>query len=197
MSDSFEQLCKVLAKLPGFGKKSAERAALHLAFAKTDADNLLSALSLVRERITPCPECCGVSEDGKLCAICADNARGREVLCLVESAGDLAAIEKTGAWRGRYHVLGAKLSPIKNIGPDALNLTALESRLERGEIKEIILALSNDIEGEATCHYICAKYADIYDVKFTRIGFGLPSGSQLGFADTSTIKSALDARKNF
>ena len=118
-------------------------------------------------------------------------------MCVVEKASDIAAIEKSGAWRGKYHVLGGKLSPIKKIGPDKLNLASLARRAEESGITEIILALSNDIEAEATCHYIQERVAAPRGIRLTRIGFGLPSGSQLGFADSDTIKSALESRKAF
>lgn len=198
MPGAFEELCASLSRLPGMGRKGAERIALHLAFAgRADAEALARALASVLERVTPCPVCCGVSEGGEPCRICSDPSRSGGSVCVVESAADVAAIEKSGAWRGSYHVLGGKLSPIKNIGPQSLNLAALERRAASGEVSEMILALSNDIEGEATCHYISKKIAAPLGVTLTRIGFGLPSGSQLGFADTGTIRSALDSRKNF
>ncbi|MBR6388804.1 MAG: recombination protein RecR [Opitutales bacterium] len=198
MSGAFENLCAVFARLPGMGRKSAERAALHLAFSdRAHAGAMIESLKNALETLTPCPKCRGISENGRLCEICSDTSRNLSSVCLVESASDMAAIEKSGAWRGSYHVLGGKLSPIKNITPADLNFKELEARAESGEISEIVLALSNDIEGEATCHYIAQKIALPRGISVSRIGFGLPSGSQLGFADTGTIKSALAARKNF
>jgi len=157
------------------------------------ADSILAAL----EHVTPCPVCMGLSEDGKLCKICGDNSRNDTVVCVVEKPADIEAIEKSGAWRGKYHVLGGKLSPLKKIGPEKLNIASLAKRIESGEIEEIILALSNDIEGEATCHYIQERIIADKNIRLSRIGFGLPSGSQLGFADAGTIKSAIDSRKSF
>ena len=191
-------MCANFARLPGMGRKSAERIALHLAFAdRAQAQALIESLRLALDTLTPCPKCCGISENSGLCEICSDSSRNLSSVCLVESASDMAAIEKSGAWRGSYHVLGGKISPIKDIKPSDLNFGSLEKRADAGEISEIVLALSNDIEGEATCHYIAQKIAAPRGIKVSRIGFGLPSGSQLGFADTGTIKSALASRKNF
>ena len=197
MGEHFEKLKGALRKLPGLGHRSAERIALHLSVENPSAAReFMRALGEALENITPCPLCNGVSENGELCGICSDPARENGALCVVERASDIAAIERSGAWRGRYHVLGGKLSPLRKIGPDALNLASLERRLSGDEnIRELILALSNDIEGEATCHYIQTKIAAGKSVGITRIGFGLPSGSQLGFADPTTIKSALEARR--
>ena len=198
MSKSFDRLKNALKKLPGTGQKSAERMAMHLALEnRADALEIAEAITAALGRITPCPECFGLSENGQLCEICADASRISDALCVVEKASDIAAIEKSGAWRGKYHVLGGKLSPLKKIGPEKLNLAALSKRVDESGITEIILALSNDIGAEATCHYIQERIAAPRAVRLTRIGFGLPSGSQLGFADSGTIKSALESRKLF
>lgn len=198
MSKSFDRLKNALKKLPGTGQKSAERMAMHLALEnRADALEIAEAITSALGRITPCPECFGLAENGQLCEICADTSRISDALCVVEKASDIAAIEKSGAWRGKYHVLGGKLSPLKKIGPEKLNLAALSKRVDESGITEIILALSNDIEAEATCHYIQERIAAPRAVRLTRIGFGLPSGSQLGFADSGTIKSALESRKLF
>jgi len=198
MSERFEQLKNCLKKLPGLGAKSAERMALYLTLEnQKHALELSEAIAGALESVTPCPECFGLSENGELCEICADPSRNSAAVCVVERSGDIAAIEKAGAWRGKYHVLGGKLSPLHKIGPDKLNIAPLSERIEKGGVEEIILALSNDIEGEATCHYIQERVVGGRKIRLTRIGFGLPSGSQLGFADPSTIKSALDSRKSF
>ncbi len=198
MSQSFERLKKALKKLPGLGAKSAERIALHMALENpAHAREIAEAINATIESASPCPICFGLSENGELCSVCANTSRDVTMVCVVERASDIDAIEKSGAWRGRYHVLGGKLSPLHKIGPDKLNLSGLAQRVQSGEIREIILALSNDIEGEATCHYIREHVIGSLPVKLSRIGFGLPSGSQLGFADSITIKSALDSRKDF
>lgn len=196
MSESFERLKSALKKLPGLGNRSAERIALHLCVENpAEARALLAAAEDALRVISPCPVCGNVSENGARCPICADSTRIAGLVCVIERASDIGAIERSGAWRGRYHVLGGKLSPLKRVGPDELNLRAFAKRLADGEISEVILALSNDIEGEATCHYIQERIIGALPIKITRIGFGLPSGSQLGFADPNTIKSALEARK--
>lgn len=198
MSESFEKLKSALRKLPGTGMKSAERMALHLALEnQSDARALASAIISALEHTTPCPVCGGLSEDGELCEICKNPARSDSAICVVERASDIDAIEKSGAWRGKYHVLGGKLSPLKKIGAENLNMASLAKRTESGEIEEIMLALSNDIEGKATCLFIQERIVGSKPVRLTRIGFGLPSGSQLGFADSETIKNALDSRKSF
>lgn len=198
MNNTFENLKKTLKKLPGFGLKSAETAALYLALENKDAARELArALADALENVTPCPECGGLSENGKPCAICSDAARMSSAICVVEKASDINAIEKSGSWRGRYHVIGGKLSPLKKITPEKLNINGLVEKIQRGGVSEIMLALSNDIEGEATCHYIQEKVAPYSGVTLTRIGFGLPSGSQLSYADSGTIKSAMKARRNF
>ena len=198
MSKSFDRLKSALKKLPGTGLKSAERMAMYLALEnRADAAEIAESITAALGRITPCPECFGLSENGQPCEICSDKSRIPGIVCVVEKASDIAAIEKSGAWRGKYHVLGGKLSPIKKIGPDKLNLASLARRAEESGITEIILALSNDIEAEATCHYIQERVAAPRGIRLTRIGFGLPSGSQLGFAASGTIKSALESRKAF
>ena len=116
---------------------------------------------------------------------------------MVEHVPDLFAIERSGAWRGRYHVLHGKLSPIHGVGPEDLNLAALGRRIEREPLEEFVLALSNDIEGQATCHYIQEEVIAGRPVRVTRIGFGLPSGGGVTYADASTLKSALEGRRNY
>ena len=198
MSESFDKLRNALKKLPNFGVKSAETAALYLSLENRQAaHDLVDALRGALENITPCPECGGLSEQNARCKICADISRNSAAICVVEKSGDIAAIEKSGAWRGKYHVIGGKLSPMHKITPDKLNIKSLVEKVARGEVDEIMLALSNDIEGEATCHYIQDKLSEFENLRLTRIGFGLPSGSQLSFADANTIKSAMNSRKNF
>lgn len=198
MGPHFDNLKNVLKKLPGMGAKSAERTAAFLSLENQDsARELAKAIHAALEHVSPCPLCGSLSEDGKPCKICADNSRTSTSLCIVEKSADVDSIEKSGAWRGKYHVLGGKLSPLKRIGPDKLNLKSLSVRIESDGVEEIILALSNDIEGEATCHYIQERIVGTRSIRLTRIGFGLPSGSQLGYADSGTIKSAIDARKDF
>jgi recombination protein RecR len=118
-------------------------------------------------------------------------------VCVVENVPDLVAIERSGSWRSVYHVLYGKLSPLQGVGPDDLNLSSLFSRVESGEVDELVLALSNDVEGEATCHYLQEHLPSGAGVRVTRIGFGIPSGGGVLYADSVTLKSALESRRNF
>lgn len=202
MTPSFDQLKNQLRKLPGFGLRSAERVALHLILEKPEAsEELVRALEHAREHIRKCPVCGNISEEGcredDLCEICSDTSRDRRLLCIVEHLPDLISMEKSGAFRGLYHVLQGKLSPINGIGEEQLNLSSLRERLAAGEINEVILALSNDIEGEATCHFLQENYLNAEHIQVSRIGFGLPSGGNLFYADSTTLRSALDGRKSY
>lgn len=197
MASAFETLQKHLKQLPGVGYRSAERIALHLLVEKpARLRALVDALEQAARSVRRC-ERCGNLAEAEQCDICADEKRDGSMVCVVEHVPDLAAIERSGAFRGRYHVLHGKLSPIHGIGPDELNLEALRRRLERGEIAELILALSNDVEGEATCHYITQQLPSDRPVSVSRIGFGLPSGGGVLYADSVTLKSALEARRSY
>ena len=141
---------------------------------------------------------CGNLAESELCAICADERRDASIVCVVEHVPDLVALERSGAYRGTYHVLHGKLSPIHGIGPEDLNFASLFARIAAGGVEELILALSNDIEGEATCHYLTEQLAASgRPVNVTRIGFGLPSGGGVLYADSVTLKSALDGRRTY
>jgi len=195
MTPSFEALQKELKRLPGVGYRSAERMAIHLLLERPGAANSLSqALLAAAARVRRCSECGNVCEE-ELCAICQDPSRSvNGKLCVVEQVSDLMAIEKSGAFRGRYHVLHGKLSPINGVGPEDLNLSGFASRVSSESVSEVILALSNDVEGEATCHYLSELVAQS-EVEVSRIGFGLPSGASVLYADSNTLKNALEARK--
>lgn len=196
---AFDDARDALKKLPGVGYRSAERMALHLLVEHPeDLLRLLDALGAARERVSRCPCCGNVAEGGGLCPVCADPRRDGLRVCVVEHVPDAAAIERAGTFRGRFHILHGRLSPIRGIGPEDLNFPALEKRLAEEPAEELILALSNDIEGEATCHYIREEFgARFPNMKITRIGFGLPSGGALNFADPATLRSALDSRRDF
>ncbi len=197
MSQAFENLQKQLKQLPGLGYRSAERIALHLLVEKPEKlGRLVQALQEASAKVRRCSRCGNLAEE-ELCPICADTRREPGLLCVVEQVPDLAAIERSGAHRGLYHVLHGKLSPINGVGPDDLNLPSLVRRLESGEIRELILALSNDIEGEATCHFITEHLPPGGSVKVSRIGFGLPSGGGVFYADAVTLKSAIDGRRDY
>ena len=156
---------------------------------------LVSALQAAAQNVRRCAVCGNLAETEQ-CAVCADERRRTGQVCVVEYVPDLAAIERSGAYRGRYHVLHGKLSPIRGVAPEDLNLATLLARIGSGEITEVILALSNDVEGEATCHYL-TEHLPKTGVKVTRIGFGLPSGGGVLYADAVTLRSALDARREY
>ncbi|HKB57181.1 MAG TPA: recombination mediator RecR [Lacunisphaera sp.] len=196
MTPALETLQKQLKQLPGIGYRSAERLALHLLVEKpARLPELVAALLAAEKNVRRCAVCGNLSE-AEHCPICTDERRRTGQVCVVEYVQDLAAIERSGAYRGRYHVLHGKLSPIRGVAPEDLNFSALLQRIMSGEITELILALSNDVEGEATCHYLTERLPKS-GVKVTRIGFGLPSGGGVLYADAVTLKSALEARRDY
>ncbi len=197
MTGAFEKLQLTLRKLPGVGYRSSERIALQLLLGKPgQLKELVAALEEASISIRRCTVCGNLSED-ELCHICSDPKRDRSTVCVVESVPDLMAIERSGSWRSGYHVLHGKLSPLHGIGPDDLNISSLLARIDAVEIDEIVLALSNDVEGEATCHYIQGHLPEGREIRVTRIGFGIPSGGGVLYADSVTLKSALDSRRAF
>jgi len=176
MTPAFEKLQKHLKQLPGLGFRSSERIALHLLVEKpARLPALVAALEAAAAVVRRCTRCGNLAE-GEWCDICSDERRDRSSVCVVEHVPDLVAVEASGAFRGIYHVLHGKLSPIHGVAPADLNLESLRQRIETGEVGELILALPNDVEGEATCHYITEHLPAGREVKTTRIGFGLPSG---------------------
>ncbi|MCU0791418.1 MAG: recombination mediator RecR [Opitutaceae bacterium] len=205
MTPAFEKLQQALKRLPGVGYRSAERMALHLLVEKPERlPALIEALGEAARAVRRCERCGNLAEGG-LCTVCADERRDHSVVCVVEHVPDLVAMERSGAYRGVYHVLHGRLSPINGVGPDELNWDALVARLGSGVVKELILALGNDVEGEATCHFITkhlpAPAAADDPVQTTihvsRIGFGLPSGGGVLYADAVTLRSALEGRRDY
>lgn len=187
-------LTAALAKLPGVGPRSAERLALHLV--QTDAAQvrqLADAMIAARERIRFCDRCGALTEKSP-CALCEDPRRDPSLVCLVEKAVDILSIEKSGTFRGQFHVLGGKISPLDGVDPDDLRITELEHRLASEPIRELIVALGTDVEGDATSHYLAKRLARD-GLKISRIGFGLPAGSGLEFADELTLNRALEGRR--
>ena len=182
-----------LSKLPSIGKKTAQRLALHLL--KTDKDNvdaLVKSIQDLKTKLRFCSRCFNLSED-ELCGICKSSKRDRSLICVVEEASDVMAIEKTHEFNGLYHVLGGVLSPLSGVSPDSLNIKELIKRFEEEEIKEIILALNPDTEGETTSLYL-AKLIKPLGIKVSRIARGLPIGGDLEFADEATIGRAVLGR---
>jgi recombination protein RecR len=186
-------LLAALGKLPGIGPRSAERIALQLV--QSDAGSvkqLAQAILAAREKIRPCPICGGLTEEVP-CGICADSRRDAGLMCVLERAVDIISIEKSASFHGRYHVLGGKISPLNGVEPEDLRIAELESRLAAEPIKEVILALGTDVEGDATSYYLAKRLAH-RGVKVTRIAHGLPAGSGLEYADELTLSKALEGR---
>jgi recombination protein RecR len=194
---AFEELQQILKRLPGLGYRSAERIALDLVLENRErGEALLAVLGRSLECSQSCSDCGNLCEGG-LCDICRDDSRDQRLLCIVERVPDLRSMERAGAYRGLYHVLHGKLSPLQGVGPESLNLDTLGQRLGEGRIEEVILALSNDVEGEATCHFLQDEIISRAGLEASRIGFGLPSGGGIPFADPTTLRSALEARRHF
>ena len=187
-------LIAALGKLPGIGPRSAERLALHLVQSEL-AEVQLLAKSLVnaRERIRACSICGSLTESDP-CSICSDDRREAGLICLVERAVDILSVEKSGTFRGKFHALGGKISPLDGVEPDDLRIGELEKRLASEPVKEIIIALGTDVEGDATSSYLAKRLARA-GLKISRIGFGLPAGSGLEFADELTLNRALEGRR--
>jgi len=195
VTPAYEQLLHDLKQLPGLGYRSAERIAMHLLVEKPHLlPDLIQSMDQARVAVGRC-QCCGHMAESEFCDICNDLRRDRSKICVVEHVPDLIAIERSSAWKGCYHVLHGKLSPIHGVGPEQLNLETLAQRIEQTEIQEFVLALSNDIEGQATCHYIQEELVGQRPIQVTRIGFGLPSGGGVTYADSVTLRSALDGRR--
>ncbi len=194
LPEPIQQLLAALNALPGIGPRSAERLALHLVQGEPGAvRQLAEAILHARERIRSCPACGGLTEHVP-CNICADTRRDAGTLCVVERAVDILSIEKSGSFRGRYHVLGGKISPLNGVDPEDLRITELENRLAPEGIREIILALGTDVEGDATSYYL-AKRLGAKGAMVTRLAHGLPAGSGLEFADELTLSHALQGRR--
>lgn len=179
-----------LSKLPGIGRKTAQRLAIYLLKAEElQVENLVNALKNLKTKLKFCSRCFNLAEE-ELCTICTSGKRDKNIICVVEEVSDVMAIEKTHEFKGLYHVLGGVLSPLQGITPDSLHIKELLKRFETEEIKEVILALNPDTEGEATSLYL-AKLIKPLGVNVTRIARGLPIGGDLEFADDATIGRAI------
>ncbi len=190
---SMERLISLFTKLPGIGQKSAERLAMHiLKSSKEDAKALSEAILSLKDTVVFCRNCYNLS-DGELCRICSDPARDKTAILVVESPKDVVAIEKTGTYRGLYHVLLGAISPLDGVGPDELKIKELMRRIKTETTKEVIIATDADIEGETTALYL-SKLLKNQGVKISRIAYGLPVGSHLEYADQATLARALEGR---
>ena len=191
---AIDDLAAELARLPGIGRKTALRLTYHLLRQEPEQSRkLATALSTLAERVKPCSRCFNLTED-ELCSLCRDPKRDHGLICVVEEASDIGAIERAGEFRGLYHVLGGRLSPLDGIGPENLSISALETRAADGSVKEVIIATNPSIEGEATALYVQRKLSR-YPLTVSRIARGLPVGGDLEYADGVTIAQALTARR--
>jgi recombination protein RecR len=189
-----QDLVDELNRLPGIGPKSAQRLAFHIVKAASqDAKRLAEAIVQAKDRVRFCRECFGVSE-GELCRFCADPTRDAAVVCVVEEPKDVSSLERTGAIRGRYHVLGGAISPMQGIGPDDLRVQELLDRVGRNGVGEVILATNPNLEGNATAMYVAGLLKPL-GVKVTRLASGLPVGGDLEYADEVTLGQALEGRR--
>jgi recombination protein RecR len=195
LPESISELTGALGKLPGVGPRSAERIALHLV--QTDATvvrHLADTIVRAREKIHFCTTCGALTEKSP-CPICLDTRRDSSILCVVERAVDILSVEKSGSFRGKFHVLGGKISPLDGVDPEDLRIEELEARLKTEPVQEIIIALGTDVEGDATSFYL-AKHFQRPHLKISRIAYGLPAGSGLEFADELTLNRALEGRRD-
>jgi recombination protein RecR len=189
-----QDLVDELNRLPGIGPKSAQRLAFHIVKARSeDAKRLAESIVRAKERVRFCRECFGVSE-GELCRFCADPTRDAAVVCVVEEPKDVSALERTGAIKGRYHVLGGAISPMQGIGPDDLRVQELLDRVGRNGVGEVILATNPNLEGNATAMYVAGLLKPL-GVRVTRLASGLPVGGDLEYADEVTLGQALEGRR--
>ena len=191
-----ERLVQLLARLPGLGPRSARRAALHLIRKReTLLGPLAEAMRVAEERIVTC-SVCGNVDSRNPCTICADERRDRSTIVVVETVADLWALERAGAMRAQYHVLGGVLSPLDGVGPDELNLRGLLDRVAAGGVGEIILAVNATVEGQTTAHYVI-DLLEGYTVKVTRLAHGVPVGGELDYLDDGTLSAAMRQRTAF
>lgn len=190
-----QDLIDEFGRLPGIGPKSAQRIAFHILQTPTfDVARLAQLLGELRERVRFCEVCGNVSEQD-LCAICRDPRRDQTLICVVEDAKDVAAIERTREFRGLYHVLGGAISPIAGIGPDDLRIASLMQRLADGTVQEVILATNPNLEGEATATYL-SRLLHTLEIAVTRLASGLPVGGDLEYADEVTLGRAFEGRRS-
>jgi recombination protein RecR len=190
-----ERLIQLLARLPGLGPRSARRAALHLLKKKESLmEPLTQALDAVAQTVRTC-SVCGNIDTADPCSICTEERRDQAVICVLEEVGDLWALERTGSFKGRYHVLGGHLSALDGIGPEDLNIAKLVERAGQPAVKEVILATNLTVDGQTTAHYIAERLAPT-GVTVTRLAHGVPVGGELDYLDDGTLTAALRARRS-
>ena len=193
---SIINLIRSIAKLPGIGEKTAERLAMHiLRSPRKEVEQLVKNIMDAKDKVRFCKLCHGLSDE-EICKICTDPTRDTSLICVVEQPADMVAMEKSGAFIGRYHILSGVLSPMNGVGPEDIRLGELIAKIEPGQIKEVVLATSTTVEGEATASYIAERLAK-FSVKVTRIASGVPIGGDLKYVDQVTLKKAMETRHVF
>lgn len=191
-----QRLIDLLAKMPGLGPRSAKRAALYLLKKRQQVmEPLAFALDDAAKKVKSCGVC-GNWDSIDPCAVCADETRDKSVLCVVQDVGDLWALERAGAHKGRYHVLGGLMSPLDGIGPDDLNIGRLVERAKETEITEVVIALASTVDGQTTAHYL-TEHLESADVSVTRLSQGVPVGGELDHLDEGTLAAAMKTRRRF
>lgn len=195
---SILQLIDSIGKLPGVGAKTAERLALHLLkMPLAEVETFAQHITHMRQNVRLCSRCFGLS-DGPVCGVCADARRDKTRLCVVEKPGDMVSIEKAGAFRGLYHILMGALNPLGGVGPEKLKIAELSDRIRQSNPREIILATSTTVEGEATAAYLAELLqAQFKNLSITRIACGIPMGGDLKYVDEVTLKRAMEARAEY
>lgn len=192
---SILNVIKNLTRFPGIGEKTAERLAMHiLRIPHADSEQLAHSILALKDNIKLCTSCFGLS-DSNVCRVCNDPSRDPSVLCVVENPADMAAIEKSGAFVGLYHILHGALSPMDGIGPDDIRIRELVSRVREGQVEEVVIATGTNVEGEATASYIAERLAN-NPIKITRIATGVPVGGDLKYVDPVTLKKAMETRND-
>lgn len=197
LPDAIEALIEELTRLPGIGRKTAQRLVFHLLKYREEAPaRLAQVLENVAREVTFCPRCSNLAEGGRLCKICENPRRSGSVVCVVETPTDVLAIERTGVFNGTYHVLGGSINPLEGVGPEDLSIDALMARIDEEGVEELILANNATLDGDTTALYL-ARLVRPKDVKVTRLARGIPMGGDLEFSDEHTISRALQARTEF
>ena len=192
--EPLERLVTEFGRLPGIGPKTAQRLAFHCLRTPAEMTERLGAtLQRLHQDVRPCTQCFFIAE-GELCSVCNDSRRDQSVICVVEEALDVVAVERSGEFRGLYHVLGGALSPMDGVGPDELRIVELERRVAGGDVTEVVVATDPDVEGEATAFYLGERLAS-FGVTVSRLAHGLPAGADLEYADELTVARAFAGRR--
>lgn len=193
--EAVERLVTEFGRLPGIGPKTAQRLAFHCLRTPAEMTERLGVtLQHLHQAVRPCTRCFFIAE-GELCAVCSDPRRDPSVVCVVEEALDVVAVERSGEFRGLYHVLGGALSPMDGVGPDELRITELERRVAAGGVQEVVVATDPDVEGEATAFYLGERLA-VLGITVSRLAHGLPAGADLEYADELTVARAFAGRRS-